>query len=208
MGTTKSGILSRKVWIVALLAALVGGCASFEPAPKNVAEPEGYNYIIGPGDNVNIVVWHNTELSELLPVRPDGKISTPLAEDMQAAGKTPTQLARDLEKALAKYIQDPVVTVIVKGFVGPYNQQIRVIGQATKPQTLQYRENMTLMDVMIAVGGITDFAAGNRATILRNVNGTNQQFSVKLQNLMRYGDISANVPMMPGDVLIIPESYF
>ncbi len=193
---------------MALLATLVGGCASFEPAPKNVAEPESYNYIIGPGDNVNIVVWHNTELSELLPVRPDGKISTPLAEDMQAAGKTPTQLARDLEKALAKYIQDPVVTVIVKGFVGPYNQQIRVIGQATKPQTLQYRENMTLMDVMIAVGGITDFAAGNRATILRNVNGTNQQFSVKLQNLMRYGDISANVPMMPGDVLIIPESYF
>ncbi len=196
------------MWIVALLATLAGGCASFEPAPKNVAEPESYNYIIGPGDNVNIVVWHNTELTELLPVRPDGKISTPLAEDMQAAGKTPTQLARDLEKALSKYIQDPVVTVIVKGFVGPYNQQIRVIGQATKPQTLQYRENMTLMDVMIAVGGITDFAAGNRATILRNVNGTNQQFSVKLQNLMRYGDISANVPMMPGDVLIIPESYF
>ncbi|EQD69707.1 polysaccharide export protein, partial [mine drainage metagenome] len=129
-------------------------------------------------------------------------------EDMQAAGKTPTQLARDLEVTLAKYIQSPVVTVIVEKFVGPYNQQIRVIGQATKPQTLQYNEHMSLMDVMIAVGGITDFAAGNRATILRTVNGKQEQFRVKLQNLMRDGDISANVPMLPGDVLIIPESFF
>ncbi len=199
----------NRVWALIVLSVALAGCASnYPPAPAEVVKPGEYNYIIGPGDNVNIVVWHNPELSETIPVRPDGKISTPLVEDLQAAGKSPSHLARDLEKSLAKYIQDPVVTVIVTGFVGPYSQQIRVIGQAAKPQALQYRENMTLMDVMIAVGGITDFAAGNKATILRRVNGKSEQLNVRLESLMRDGDVKANVQMLPGDVLIIPESYF
>lgn len=142
-----------------------------------------------------------------VPVRPDGKITTPLVEDLPASGKTPTQLARDVEKALSKYIQEPVVTVIVNGFVGPYSEQIRVIGQATKPQALPYRENMTLLDVLIMVGGITEFADGNKASILR-IAGGNQQFNVRLNDLVKDGDISANVRMRPGDVLIIPESWF
>jgi polysaccharide export outer membrane protein len=143
-----------------------------------------------------------------VPVRPDGKITTPLVEDLPASGKTSTQLARDIEEALSKYIQQPVVTVVVTQFVGPYTEQIRVIGEAARPQALPYREEMTLMDVLIAVGGITDFAAGNKARIIRNVDGKQQQFSVRLNDLIRDGDISANVPMRQGDVLVIPESFF
>jgi len=141
-------------------------------------------------------------------VRPDGKITTPLVEDLQASGKTSTQLARDIEQALSKYIQQPVVTVVVTEFVGPYTEQIRVLGEATKPQALPYREEMTLMDVLIAVGGMTDFAAGNKARIIRVVDGKQQQFRVRLDDLIRDGDISANVPMRQGDVLVIPESFF
>lgn len=143
-----------------------------------------------------------------VPVRPDGKITTPLVEDLPASGKTSSQLARDIEKALAKYIQEPVVTVIVTGFVGPYGEQIRVVGQAAKPQALPYRKDMSLMDVLIAVGGITDFAAGNQASIIRSISGTQQQFAVRLNDLIKDGDMSANVPMRPGDVLVIPESFF
>jgi len=142
-------------------------------------------------------------------VRPDGKISTPLVDDMQAAGKTTGQLARDIENALAKYVQKPVVTVIVTKFVGLYSQQVRVIGEAAKPQALPYRENMTLLDVMIAVGGITDFADGNKASIRRQTaDGKTQQFGVRLKDLVREGDLSANVPVRPGDILIIPQSLF
>ena len=199
--------------IIGVVAAfgllLLTGCSSaYPPAPATVAQTPQLDYLIGPGDNLNIVVWRNPEVSITLPVRPDGKISTPLVEDLVAANKTPTQLARDIEKALSKYIQDPIVTVMVTGFGGPFSQQVRVIGQATKPQALQYREKMTLMDVMIAVGGITDFAAGNKATIVRTVNGKQQQFGVRLEDLIRDGDISANVAILPGDVLIIPESFF
>lgn len=143
-----------------------------------------------------------------VPVRPDGKITTPLVEDLPASGKTSSQLARDIEKALGKYIQEPVVTVIVTGFVGPYGEQIRVIGQAAKPQALPYRKDMSLMDVLIAVGGITDFAAGNQASIIRSISGTQQQFAVRLNDLIKDGDMSANVPMRPGDILVIPESFF
>jgi polysaccharide export outer membrane protein len=142
-----------------------------------------------------------------VPVRPDGKIAAPLVEDMPAAGKDPTTLARDMEKALAKYIRDPVVTVIVSGFVGPYTEQIRVVGEATKPQALPYKQKMTLLDVMIAVGGVTDFADGNGATILRASDG-NKQYNVRLRDLLKRGDVSANVEMKPGDVLIIPQSWF
>lgn len=143
-----------------------------------------------------------------VPVRPDGKITTPLVEDLPASGKTSSQLARDIEKALGKYIQEPVVTVIVTGFVGPYGEQIRVIGQAAKPQALPYRKDMSLMDVLIAVGGVTDFAAGNQASIIRSISGTQQQFAVRLNDLIKDGDMSANVPMRPGDILVIPESFF
>ena len=195
--------------LLASLLLMLGACSgTHAPAPVNAARAGSLHYIIGPGDTLNIQVWRNPEVSVSLPVRPDGKISTPLVEDLEAANKTPSQLARDIEKALAKFIQDPIVTVIVTGFVGPYDSQVRVIGQAAKPQALQYREKMTLMDVMIAVGGITDFAAGNKASIVRNVDGKQQQFRVRLESLIRDGDISANVDVLPGDILIIPESFF
>jgi polysaccharide export outer membrane protein len=200
---------------IGAIALLLSGCTGmryifaerYPPAPA-VAEGATFEYVIGPGDSVNAMVWRNSELSMNVAVRPDGKLTAPLVEDLQASGKTPTQLARDIEKALSKYIQDPVVTVIVSGFVGQYTQQIRVLGQATRPQALPYREKMTLLDLMIAVGGITDFADGNRASILRISDSSPQQFTVRLRDLVRWGDISANVEMRPGDVLIIPESFF
>jgi polysaccharide biosynthesis/export protein len=191
--------------VVLGLAACAGGKYPPAPVAQEAFEPW---YLIGPGDNVNIVVWRNPELSMSVPVRPDGKITTPLVEDLPASGKTSTELARDIEKALAKFIQSPIVTVIVTGFVGPYSQQIRVIGEAARPQALPYRENMTVLDVMIAVGGITDFADGNKASILRTGGGRSQQFGVRLIDLIKGGDLSANVAMRPGDILIIPQSFF
>ncbi|MEO7760406.1 MAG: XrtA/PEP-CTERM system exopolysaccharide export protein [Casimicrobiaceae bacterium] len=189
------------------LLALAGCGTVYPPAPVSLeAIPAGY--LVGPGDSLNIVVWRNPELSMVVPVRPDGKITTPLVEDLQASGKSTTQLARDIEVALAKYVQNPVVSVIVTTFVGPYSEQIRVIGEAAKPQALPYRERMTLLDVMIAVGGITDFAAGNKASILRSGAGGAQQFRVRLVDLVKGGDLSANVAMRPGDVVVIPQSFF
>jgi polysaccharide export outer membrane protein len=156
---------------------------------------------------VNIVVWRNPELSMSVPVRPDGKIAAPLVDELIAQGKTPIQLARDIETVLGKYVRDPIVTVMVNGFVGPYSEQIRVIGEAARPQFLPYKLNMTLLDLMIVVGGITDFADGNAATILRTSEG-NKQYSVRLTDLIKRADISANVDIKPGDILIIPESLF
>lgn len=193
--------------LVALVAGLVGCGTAYPPLPGSASQIDA-PYLIGPGDTINIVVWRNTELSMSVPVRPDGKITTPLVEDLPASGKTATQLARDIEKALAKYVQNPVVTVIATSFVGPYSQQIRVIGEAAKPQALAYRENMTLLDVLIAVGGITDFADGNKASVLRTGGGKTQQFGVRLRDLVRGGDLTANVAMQPGDVLVIPQSFF
>lgn len=197
-----------RVLIFSAVAAAITGCASsaYPPAPPSVASSE-YKYLIGPGDTVNVVVWRNPELSLSVPVRPDGKITTPLVEDLPAAGKDASTLARDIEKALAKYIRDPVVTVVVTNIVGPYSEQIRVVGEAAKPQVLAYKQKMTLMDVMIAVGGITDFADGNRATIVRGAED-NKQYSVRIKDLIKRGDVSANVEMAPGDVLIIPQSWF
>lgn len=186
---------------------VVAGCATQFPSAPSSAMTDGYNYKIGPGDTVNIVVWRNPELSMSVPVRPDGKITTPLVEDLLAMGKDPSTLARDIEKELAKFIRDPVVTVIVTGFVGPYSEQVRVIGQASRPQILAYKQKMTLLDVMIAVGGLTDFADGNHATILR-ASEDNKQYAVRLKDLVKRGDVSANVEMKPGDVLIIPQSWF
>ncbi|MDO9450573.1 MAG: polysaccharide export protein [Rugosibacter sp.] len=197
-----------RYFFIALAATLLAGCATteFSPAPATAATSD-YNYHIGPGDTVNIVVWRNPELSMSVPVRPDGKIAAPLIEDLPAIGKDPTTLARDIEKALAKFIRDPVVTVIVTQFVGPYSEQIRVVGEATKPQVLSYKQKMTLLDVMIAVGGVTDFADGNGATILRSAED-NKQYSVRIKDLIKRGDVSANVEMKPGDILIIPRSWF
>ena len=143
-----------------------------------------------------------------VPVRPDGKITTPLVEDLPASGRDATTLAREIEKALAKYIRDPVVTVIVTGFVGPYSEQVRVVGEASRPMTLPFKQKMTLLDLMIAVGGTTDFADGNRATLLRQTPEGSKQFSVRLRDLLKRGDVSANVELKPGDVLIIPQSWF
>jgi polysaccharide biosynthesis/export protein len=196
--------------VVALMGVGLSGCATTDaglpPAPVQAATPE-YSYIVGPGDTLNINVWRNPELSSTVPVRPDGKVSTPLVDELVAQGKTPVQIARDVEKALAKLVRDPVVTVIVTNFVGPYSEQIRVVGEAAKPQFLPYKQKMSVMDVMIAVGGLTDFADGNKATIVRAAEG-NKRYSVRLQDLVRRGDISANVEMLPGDVLIIPQGWF
>ena len=197
------------------VAALVGltltllGCASgpVHPPAPSVASTQDYTYVVGPGDGLNIIVWRNPELSIVVPVRPDGKISAPLVEEMFVQGKTSTEVAREVEKVLGKYVRDPVVTVLVTGFVGPYSEQIRVVGEAAKPQALPYKQKMTVLDVMIAVGGLTDFAAGNKATILRSADG-NKQYSVRLQDLIKRGDMSANVEMRPGDILIIPQSLF
>lgn len=185
---------------------LVAGCASnYPPAPAT--SQHASEYLIGAGDTLNVVVWRSPELSMTVPVRPDGKINAPLVEDMPASGKSATTLARDIEKALAQFVRDPIVTVIVTNFVGPYSEQIRVIGEAAKPQVLPYRQKMTLLDVMIAVGGMTDFASGNRATILRTAEG-NKQYSVRLNDLVKRGDFTANVEMRPGDILVIPQSWF
>jgi polysaccharide export outer membrane protein len=193
---------------MALGALVLGGCATRAPvAPVETAAPH-HDYLIGPGDNVSINVWRNPEVSMTVPVRPDGKITTPLVEDLPASGKTATELARDIEKALAKFIQQPVVTVIVTGFVGTYDEQIRVIGQAARPQALAYRRDMSLMDVLIAVGGVTEFASGNKASVIRKVDGKLHKMPVRLNDLIREGDISANMSMRPGDVLVIPESFF
>lgn len=188
----------------------LSGCSLFQSYPSLEGEEQAteHDYLIGPSDEIDIIVWRNPEVSMLVAVRPDGKITTPLVEDLVASGKTSTQLARDIEEGLSKYIQQPVVTVIVKRFVGPYSEQIRVVGEASEPQALPYREKMTLMDVMIAVGGLTDFADGNRARIIRKSGGEDEEYSVRLNDLVRDGDISANVTMRQGDVLVIPESYF
>lgn len=209
MNTLQKNIVKLLGLAALTLSALtLGGCASAPKGPAQMAPLDTPDYLIGPGDSVNIIVWRNPEVSMSVPVRPDGKITTPLVEDLMASGKTSTELARDIEKALAKFIQQPVVTVIVTGFVGTYGEQIRVIGQAAKPQALPYRRDMSLMDVLIAVGGVTEFASGNKASIIRTVDGKTQKLAVRLDDLIKQGDISANTYMRPGDVLVIPESFF
>jgi polysaccharide export outer membrane protein len=197
-----------RILIAMALALVLGACStsSHPPAPTAAATSD-YKYLIGPLDTVNIVVWRNPELSMSVPVRPDGRITTPLVEDLPALGKNPAELARDLEKALSKFIRDPVVTVIVNNFIGPFDEQIRIIGEAAKPQAVAYRQNMTVLDVMIVVGGLTDFADGNKTVLVRGAE-QGKQYQVRLSDLVRRGDISANVDMRPGDVLIIPQSWF
>jgi polysaccharide export outer membrane protein len=167
-------------------------------------------YVIGAGDSLSVFVWKNSELSEGgVGVRPDGKISIPLVDEMVASGKTPPQLAREIEDRLKKYVQDPLVSVIVRSFVGPANRQIRVIGEATDPEAIPYRDDMTVLDLMIATKGLTKYAAGNRAVIVRHgPDGKEHNIQVHLDDLIKNGDISQNVAMQPGDTLIIPQSWF
>ena len=206
LGIRAAGILAGLLMSGLLLSA----CSSSETLPPASSLPPepGPDYVIGPLDNLTVFVRRNPELTQSMPVRPDGRISVPLIEDLQAAGKTPTQLARDIEAELKKFIQDPIVTVMVTAFVGPYARQVRVVGEAAHPQAIPYRENMTLLDVMIEVGGLTQFAAGNRATLVRNVNGQQTEFRVRIDDLIKDGDVKANVQMLPGDVLIVPQSWF
>lgn len=192
--------------LVGLLSACSGFSAAYPPAPAAAATAD-YNYIVGPGDSLNISVWRNPELSMSVPVRPDGKVTMPLVDELVAQGKTSVEIAREVEKVLSKLVRDPVVTVIVTGFVGPYSEQIRVVGEAAKPQSLPYKQKMTVLDVMIAVGGLTDFADGNGASITRASEG-DKRYSVRLKDLIKNGDISANVEMKPGDILIIPQGWF
>lgn len=200
--TTGSSLLAAAFF---LALALLAGCAGPKPPAMDY---QSVDYVIGAGDTLQIFVWRNPEVSITVPVRPDGKISTPLVEDMVASGKTPTQLAREIEHVLAGYLKDPLVTVIVTAFSGAFEQQIRVVGEVTVPSALMYRADMTLLDVMIQVGGLTDFAAGNRSSIVRTFGGQQHQFRVRLNDLVRNGDVSANVAMMPGDVVFVPESWF
>ena len=202
-----------KLALAATLAFGLAACADRDPpAPSNVQvqQPVTPDYKIGPLDTIQIFVWQSPEFTVTVPVRPDGRISTPLIEDLEATGRTPTQLARDIEEKLKVYVQDPLVTVIVSGFAGPFDQQVRVVGEALQPRAIPYRANMTMLDVMIEVGGLTEFASGNRAVLARGGTGAGNQgtFNVRLDDLLRDGDIGANVPVLPGDVVIIPQSWF
>ena len=197
------GLLSGALAVVA--------CAQTRAAPSPAAQTaqaaQSPDYIIGPGDEIEVFVWQNSDLSVNVPVRPDGKISTPLDEDMVAVGKTPTQLAHDIEMKLSEYVRSPHVSVIV---VKPDSvfSQVKVIGQVTHPQAIAYRQGMTVLDAVLAVGGLTDYAAGNRARIVRMVDGQEQNISLRLNALVNGGDMSQNLPLKPGDVLVVPESRF
>lgn len=188
------------------LSACSSLSTAYPPAPATTLSSD-YNYIVGAGDTLNIIVWRNPELSMSVPVRPDGKVSTPLVDELVAQGKTTTEIARSVEKELSKLVRDPVVTIIATSFIGPYSEQIRVIGEAARPQALAYKKNMTMLDVMIAVGGLTDFADGNAASITRVSEG-DKRYSVRLKDLVKRGDINANVEVKPGDILIIPQGWF
>ena len=217
---------SRRTTRLAALVVLgllpLGGCADISnpfapggllgppapPPPAAAAPLPTAEYVIGPGDQLGIFVYDSPQLSSDVPVRPDGRISTPLIQTIVAAGKTPTQLGHDMEDRLKEFIKDPRVTIIVRGFVGPLDRQIRVIGEAADPLALPYREHLTLLDLMIASKGLTRYAAGNRAVIVRRNGDRQDSIGVRLSDLLKDGDISQNVEMQPGDTLIIPQSWF
>jgi len=198
-------------WLV--LSPLIVSCASSPtpaPAPTRTAaeaKAPDSNYIIGPGDSLEVFVWRNQDLTVTVPVRPDGKISTPLVEDMVAVGKTPPQLARDMEKVLSEYVREPKVNIIVTTAVSELNH-VQVVGQVQKPSALPYREGMRVLDAVLAVGGLTQFASGNRARIVRTENGKQTIIHVKVADLVNSGDVKQNVPLKPGDVLVVPQSMF
>jgi polysaccharide biosynthesis/export protein len=199
-----------KVFLRAICALALGlsGCAGGVAPPAPSAQTATSPYLIGPGDTLTIFVWRNPELSTDVTVRPDGRVSMPLVEDIAATGKTPSELAREIETRLSKYLSSPLVTVMQKQFVGPFNRQIRIIGEAVQPKALAYRANMTLLDAMIEVGGLTRFAAGDRATLVRTIDDKQETYSVHIDSLIRDGDIQANAPLSPGDIIIIPQRFF
>ena len=206
----RSNIVLGRVWanltaaVVITLVCLCGfaGAAAAQPAS------EVSKYIVGPGDTLQISVWHNPELSTTVPVRPDGRISTPLVVDLVAAGRTPEELGHDIEARLKKYVSDPLVTVIVTNFVGAYSQQVRIVGEATTPKSLPYVAHMTVLDAMISVGGLTPYASGNRAKLVRKIGGKEVDTTLRISDLLKSGDMSANSELQPGDIIIIPQSFF
>ena len=211
----RSNGVSRVAVVLGLAISLAGcgGGARPELPPASFVqtrEGPGEEYVIGPLDQLQVFVWRNPELSAKVQVRPDGRITTPLISDMPAVGKTPAMLADDLKYALGEYIKDPIVSVIVNSFAGTFSQQVRIVGATEKPASIPYRANMTLLDAMIAVGGLSEFAAGNRAKLVRfdKVSGRQQEYPIKLGDLIKKGDSRANVLLQPGDVIIIPESMF
>ncbi len=194
------------------LSVMLSGCGS-QPDISEISgaqrfPDQDYTYVIGPGDTMEIFVWGNEELTTTGIVRPDGKFTTRLVEDLEASGKTSTQLARDIEAAYSKYVRSPVVSVIVNGFVGVPEQKVRVVGEASQPISVPYRKHMTLLDLMVDVGGITEYAAGNKAVLVRLENGGQRSYGLRLDDLINGGDISANLNLLPGDIVIIPESWF
>jgi polysaccharide export outer membrane protein len=204
--------LSNLIFFLTLTTA---GCANNNgklPSATNynsiTTSVNDYQYIIGPGDNLSIFVWRNPDISGSFVVRPDGKVTTSLVEDIEVSGKTPTALARHLEEQLGKYINNPRVTVSVRGFQGPLSEQVRVIGEAINPRAVNYTERMTLLDLMISVGGLTEFASGNNAKLVRMVSGVQKTFEIRIDDLIKNGEIEENIDMLPGDIIIIPEAWF
>jgi polysaccharide biosynthesis/export protein len=179
---------------------------SYPLAPATASTPDQL-YRIGPLDQLNVVVWRNPDLSTIALVRPDGRISLPLVEDLVAAGRNPAELSREIEKGLAKFIREPVVSVIINNFQGIATDHIRIVGEAARPQAVSFRQNLTLLDVMIQVGGLTDFANGNAAVLVRG-SESGKQFSLRINDLIKRGDITANIDMKPGDIIIVPQSWF
>jgi len=204
--TPSMNVVRRSLALAAVLLGLAGCAVNLPPVPRFVDMPAA-RYKVGPLDTLGIVVWRNPELSTTVTVRPDGYFSAPLIPDMLAAGKTPAELSTTLEQALAKVVRDPVVSVVVGGFQGVYADQIRIVGEAARPQAVAYRQNMTLLDLMIQVGGLTEFADGNSAVLVRGTEG-GKQYSVRLKDLLKRGDISANASVLPGDIVIVPQSWF
>ena len=204
--------LSPRITLASVAVLIVAGCHSdfASVTPGTNSSPETAEYVIGPGDHLNVFVYDNPQLGVTdLPVRPDGRVSTPLVSDVPAAGKTPAELASALTERLKKYVKDPDVTVMVRDFIGPFDRQIRVIGEAADPQAIAYSEHMTVLDVMIRTKGLTRFAAGNKSVIIRTIPGRGtEQLRVRLSDLIKDGDISQNVEMQPGDTLIIPQTWF
>jgi len=199
---------------VAVTFTLLSACSSAPTLPpatlhaSDTSDTDSYKYLIGAGDNINIFVWRHEDISGTFTVRPDGMITTSLVEDMLVSGKTPTEVARQAEEALSTYIREPVVTVTVNNFIGPFSEQIRVIGEAAEPQAISYKKDMTLLDVMIQVGGLTEYADGNDAVVVRLENGIQKEYKIAIEDLIKSGHIEANVDMLPGDIIIIPEAWF
>ena len=204
-----------RLWMAAsaLFALLLSGCTTQTLPTAKVrntltTDVDNYQYLIGPGDQLSIFVWRNPEISGSFIVRPDGKVTTSLVEDIAVSGKTPSMLARQIEQELSKYINNPRVTVSVNSFSGPLSEQVRVIGEATNPAAINFTQHMTLLDLMIAVGGLTEFADGDNAVLIRRINGQQKSFALNLEQLVKDGDINKNIDMLPGDIVIIPEAWY